>query len=173
MTSPQTSHEREPQAPSADPIDTKLEVVPLPVADVDRAKQFYVNLGWKVDADFASGEDFRVVQLTPHGSPCSIMFGKGLTTAVPGSVQGLFLIVSDIEKERATLIGQGVDVSEVFHFQHGLHVAGTEGRVPGPDPSGRSYSSYASFAESRRQRLAPPKSKLGSPEGGSAWTSRR
>jgi catechol 2,3-dioxygenase-like lactoylglutathione lyase family enzyme len=147
MTSPQTSHERAPQTPSADLIDTKLEVVPLPVADVDRAKRFYTNMGWKVDADFTSGEDFRVVQLTPHGSPCSIMFGKGLTTAVPGSVQGLFLVVSDIEKERAELIEHGVDVSDVFHFQSGLRVAGTEGRMPGPDPDGRSYSSYASFAD--------------------------
>lgn len=127
--------------------DLKLEVVVIPVADVDRAKRFYERLGWRLDADFASGEDWRVVQLTPPGSPCSVMFGKGLTTAVPGSVQGTFLVVDDLEAARAELIGHGVDVSEVFHFEGGLHVVGTNGRAPGPDPEGRSYYSYASFSD--------------------------
>src|SRR5215212_1789189 len=97
-------------------VDLKLEVVPLPVADVDRAKRFYESLGWRLDADFASGDEWRVVQLTPPGSPCSVSFGKGYTTAVPGSVQGTFLVVDDIEAARAELAGRGVDISEVFHF---------------------------------------------------------
>ena len=126
---------------------TKLEVVIIPVSDVERAKRFYESLGWRLDADFSAGDDWRAMQLTPPGSPCSIIFGKGVTTAVPGSVQGLFLIVADIEAARAELIGHGVDVSEVFHFEGGLHVAGTKGRVPGPDPEGRSYRSWASFSD--------------------------
>jgi len=128
-------------------VDTKLEVVIIPVSDVDRAKRFYGNLGWRLDADFATGDDWRVVQLTPPGSPCSIIFGKGITTAVPGSVQGTFLIVEDIEAARAELVGHGVDVSEVFHFEGGLRVTGTKGRVSGPDAERRSYSSWASFSD--------------------------
>ena len=128
-------------------VDMKLEVVVIPVSDVDRAKRFYGSLGWRLDADFAAGEDWRGVQLTPPGSPCSIIFGKGVTTAVPGSVQGPFLIVDDIEAARADLIGHGVDVSEVVHFDGGLHVTGTKGRVPGPDPEGHSYRSFASFSD--------------------------
>jgi len=125
--------------------DLKLEVIVIPVADVDRAKQFYVGLGWRMDADFAHG-DWRLVQVTPPGSPCSVMFGKGFTTTAPGSVQGTFLVVDDIEVARAELIGHGVDVSEVFHFAGNLlRVAGTNGRVPGPDPEGRSFFSFASF----------------------------
>jgi catechol 2,3-dioxygenase-like lactoylglutathione lyase family enzyme len=126
-------------------VDTKLEVVILPVSNVDRAKRFYEGLGWRLDADFAAGEDWRVVQLTPAGSPCSVIFGKGITTAVPGSVQGSFLVVDDIAAARAELVAHSVDVSEVFHFEGGFHVTGTKGRVPGPDPKGRSYSSWASF----------------------------
>ena len=98
-------------------VDLKLEVVVLPVSDVDRAKHFYGGLGWRLDADFAAGEDWRVVQFTPPGSPCSIHFGKGITTAVPGSVQGLFLIVDDVEAARKELVGCGVDISEVFHLR--------------------------------------------------------
>jgi hypothetical protein len=116
-------------------------------SNLDYTRCFYGSLGWRLDADFAAGEDWRVVQLTPPGSPCSIMFGKGITTAVPASVQGTFLIVDDIEGARAQLLGYGVDVSEVFHFEGGLHFAGTKGRVPGPDPNGRSYSSWASFSD--------------------------
>ncbi len=125
---------------------TKLEVIVLPVSDVERAKRFYESLGWRLDADFSAG-DWRAMQLTPPGSPCSIIFGKGVTTAVPGSVQGLFLTVPDIEAARAELIGHGADVSEVFHFDGGIHVVGTKGRVPGPDPEGRSYFSWASFSD--------------------------
>ena len=128
--------------------ETKLEVVVIPVSDVDRAKRFYESLGWRLDADFASGDDWRVVQLTPPASPCSIFVGKGLTTAEPGSVQGTFLIVDDIEAVRAKLVGYGVDVSEVFHFEGNLlRAVGTKGRLPGPDPERRSYSSFASFSD--------------------------
>ena len=133
--------------PTPATIDLKLEVVIVPVADVDRAKHFYASLGWRLDADFATGDDWRVVQLTPPGSACSVIFGKGITTAVPGSVQGSFLIVSDIDAARAELIGRGAEVSEVFHFQGGLHVVGTSGRVPGADPDGSSYRTWASFSD--------------------------
>ena len=129
-------------------VDTKLEIVVIPVSDVDRAKRFYESLGWRLDADVATGDDFRVVQLTPPGSQCSIVFGTGVTTAAPGSVQGLMLVVDDVEAARAELIGRGVDVSEVFHDQGGIfHHAGTQARVPGPDPQGRSYRSWASFRD--------------------------
>jgi catechol 2,3-dioxygenase-like lactoylglutathione lyase family enzyme len=123
----------------------KLEVVIIPVADVDRAKRFYNALGFRLDADFTTGDDWRVVQLTPPGSSCSIIFGKGITTAVPGSAQGTFLVVSDIELARAALIEHGAAVSDVFHFEHGLHVGGTNGRLSGRDPGANSYSSWASF----------------------------
>ena len=146
MSSAQTSNEQPPQIPSAK-VDLKLEVVIIPVSDVDRAKRFYESLGWRLDADFVIGDDWRGVQLTPPGSQCSVILGKGVTTAVPGSVQGTFLAVDDIKAARAELIGYGVDVSEVFHFEGALHVVGTEGRVPGPDPQGRSYSSWASFSD--------------------------
>jgi catechol 2,3-dioxygenase-like lactoylglutathione lyase family enzyme len=135
------------ETPSTQTVGTKLEVVVIPVSDVDRSKRFYQGLGWRLDADFSKDSDWRVIQLTPPGSPCSIIFGKGITTAVPGSVQGLFLIVSDIAAARAELIRHDVDVSEVFHFDGGLHVTGTQGRVPGPDPEGKSYSSWASFRD--------------------------
>jgi catechol 2,3-dioxygenase-like lactoylglutathione lyase family enzyme len=147
MSGTQMSKESATPIPTAAPVDLKLEVVVIPVSDVDRAKHFYESLGWRLDADFAAGEDWRVVQMTPPGSPSSIMFGKGLTTAVPGSVQGTFLIVNDIEAARAELIAHGADVSELFHFQGGLHVVGTNGRVPGPDPEGHSYRSWASFSD--------------------------
>jgi catechol 2,3-dioxygenase-like lactoylglutathione lyase family enzyme len=130
---------------AAEAVETKLEVVVIPVSDVERAKRFYGSLGWRLDADFSAGDEVRVVQLTPPGSPCSIMFGKGFTTAVPGSVQGLFLVVPDIEAARADLIGRGVEVSEVFHFDGLLRVAGTQGRVSGADPERRSYRSFISF----------------------------
>ena len=129
-------------------VDLKLEVVVIPVSDVDRARRFYESLGWRMDAAFASGDDWRLVQMTPPGSPCSVMFGKGFTPAVPGSVQGTFLVVDDLEAARAQLIGRGVEVSEVFHFDGNLlRAAGTTGRVPGPDPEGRSYFSFASFSD--------------------------
>jgi catechol 2,3-dioxygenase-like lactoylglutathione lyase family enzyme len=120
-------------------VDLKLEVVTLPVSDVDRAKRFYEGLGWRMDADIVRGDDFRAVQLTPPHSQCSIAFGKGLTTAEPGTVQRLILAVGDIDAAREGLISCGAEVSEVFHL------AG--GRVPGPDPQGRSYQTYASFSD--------------------------
>ncbi len=129
-------------------MDMKLEVIVIPVSDVDRAKAFYVALGWRLDADFPGPDNFRVVQLTPTGSAASIIFGTGVSSAAPGSVEGLHLVVTDIEAARAELIERGVDVSEVFHDGGGVfHHAGTEGRVAGPDPQGRSYSSFLSFSD--------------------------
>jgi catechol 2,3-dioxygenase-like lactoylglutathione lyase family enzyme len=146
MSSTQISTEKAAKAPSVGMADLKLEVVVIPVSDVDRAKRFYENLGWRLDADFVNG-DWRGVQLTAPGSPCSIIFGKGVTTGVPGSAQGLFLIVDDIEAARAELIGKGADVSEVFHFDGPIQVSGTKRRVPGRDPEGHSYRTWASFSD--------------------------
>ena len=148
MSITHTVNEHGTPVPTAAPVDLKLEVVPLPVADVERAKRFYEGLGWRLDADFASGDEWRVVQLTPPGSPCSVSFGKGYTTAVPGSAQGTFLVVGDIEAARRELVAHGVDVSDVFHFDGNLlHVTGTKGRLPGRDPKGSSYFSFASFSD--------------------------
>jgi catechol 2,3-dioxygenase-like lactoylglutathione lyase family enzyme len=128
-------------------VDMKLEVVVVPVSDVDRAKRFYERLGWRLDADFVVSDDFRVVQLTPPGSECSIIFGDGVTSAAPGSLEGLQLTVVDIEAARDELAGRGVDV-EVFHDEGGVfHHAGAQGRVPGPDPQRRDYGSFASFSD--------------------------
>ena len=130
-------------APTAVPYvsacDMKLEVVTLPVADVDRAKRFYQSLGWRLDADIKRGEAFRAVQLTPPHSGCSIAFGKGLTTAQPGSAKRLMLIVDDIDAAREDVAHCGAQVSEVFHLDGG--------RVPGRDPENRSYQSYAAFSD--------------------------
>jgi catechol 2,3-dioxygenase-like lactoylglutathione lyase family enzyme len=115
----------------------KLEVVGVPVADVDRAKAFYQGLGWRLDADIVAGANFRVVQFTPPGSACSIHLGIGITSLAPGSADRLILAVSDLEAARAQLMARGAGVSEVFHLEGGP--------VPGPDPQGRSYFSYASF----------------------------
>jgi catechol 2,3-dioxygenase-like lactoylglutathione lyase family enzyme len=122
--------------PGAPPVDLKLEVIAIPVADIDRAKAFYQKLGWTVDADFRIGKDFRGVQLTPPGSPCSIHLAA---TAAPSPAPGMVLVVSDIQTARNALIARGVDVSEVFHFDGEHHP------VPGPDSAGQSYRSYASF----------------------------
>jgi catechol 2,3-dioxygenase-like lactoylglutathione lyase family enzyme len=146
MTSTQVSKEHTTQIPTAAAVDLKLEVVVLPVSDVDRTKRFYEGLGWRLDADFANG-DWRLVQMTPPGSTCSVMFGKGFTTAVPGSVQGTFLVVDNLETARAELGGHGVNVSEVFHFDGDRLVVGTKGRTNGRDPKGRSYLSFASFSD--------------------------
>ena len=133
--------------------DMKLEIVVLPVSDVDRAKRFYGGLGWRLDADFASGEDYRVIQFTPPGSGCSVIFGKNVTGALPGSAQGVYLIVSDIEAARAELSARGVEVSEVFHDSAGVYAGADEPylfgrvRVRGRDPDGRSYRSFASFRD--------------------------
>jgi catechol 2,3-dioxygenase-like lactoylglutathione lyase family enzyme len=124
----------------------KLEVVVLPVSDVDRAKAFYESLGWRMDIDYVAGDDFRVCQLTPPGSEASIIIGRGITSAAPGSVEGLQLVVTDIDAARADLVGRGVDVSEVFHDSGGIfHHAGTTAREPGPAPEHSSYGSFVSF----------------------------
>jgi catechol 2,3-dioxygenase-like lactoylglutathione lyase family enzyme len=140
MSTTQVSTEQQPAtgAPVAATVDLKLEVMAIPVSDVDRAKAFYQGLGWTLDADFMVGKDFRAVQLTPPGSPCSIHLS---TTAAPGSAQGMFLVVSDIEAARNELIARGADVSGVFHFD------GDHRSVPGPDSTLPSYGSYASFGD--------------------------
>ena len=140
MSSTQVSPEQQAtnRVPIAATVDLKLEAIPIPVSDVDRAKAFYEGLGWRLDADFMVGKDFRAVQLTPPGSPCSIHLS---TTAVPGSAQGMLLVVSDIEAARNELIKRGVNVSAVFHFD------GDHRPVPGPDPKLPSYGSYASFSD--------------------------
>ena len=120
-------------------VDMRLEVVTVPVSDVDRAKDFYTGLGWRLDADIAAGDNFRVIQLTPPHSACSVAFGKGVTTGEPGSIRRLVLAVDDIEAARAALVDREVEVSEVFHL------AG--GRVPGRDPHNRSYQTYAAFSD--------------------------
>src|SRR5581483_1613218 len=128
-------------------MDMKLEVVVVPVSDVDRAEAFYKSLGWRLDAEFAGEENFRVVQLTPPGSSCSVIFGSDVTAAPPGSAD-LLLAVTDVEAARAELVGYGIDVSDVFHDAGGVfHHAGTTDRVPGPDPQRRSYCSFASFRD--------------------------
>ena len=134
-------------------VDMKLEIVVLGVSDVDRAKAFYEKLGWRLDADFAHGDDWRVIQFTPPGSGCSVIFGKNVTAAAPGSAQGLYLIVSDIEAARDELLHRGVEVSEVFHDATGVYDGPDEPylfgrrRVSGADPEHRSYRSYASFRD--------------------------
>jgi catechol 2,3-dioxygenase-like lactoylglutathione lyase family enzyme len=129
-------------------VDMKLEVVVIPISDVDKAKDFYQGLGWRLDADFAKSDDFRVVQLTPPGSPCSVIFGTGITSATPGSADGLQLVVTDVEAARDELIGRGADVSEVFHDAGGVyHHAGTQARAAGPAPDHRSYGSFVSFSD--------------------------
>jgi len=138
-------------AGNATAIDTKLEIVVIPVSDVDRAKEFYSKLGWRLDADFASGDEFRVMQFTPPGSACSIIFGRNVTAAAPGSARGLYLIVSDIAAACDELKRRGVDVSEIFHGESGVYVGSDEPylfgsrRVSGPDPAHGSYRSFASF----------------------------
>jgi catechol 2,3-dioxygenase-like lactoylglutathione lyase family enzyme len=128
-------------------VDMKLEVVLLPVSDVDRAKAFYESLGWRLDIDVAHG-DFRGVQITPHNSQASIIFGKGITSAKPGSEQSLLLAVGDVDAARDDLIARGVDVSEVFHYAGGpMNNTGENPRVSGRDPEGRSYFSFASFED--------------------------
>jgi catechol 2,3-dioxygenase-like lactoylglutathione lyase family enzyme len=140
---------QEPMKPKADSlsdIDTRLEVVVLPVSDVDRAKSFYTGLGWRLDADVPGQDGFRVVQVTPPGSPCSVIFGSKITAAEPGSAQGLHLIVADIDIAHAALGSRGAEMSGVFHDIDGVfHHEGTEGRLPGPHPSRASYGSFAAF----------------------------
>jgi catechol 2,3-dioxygenase-like lactoylglutathione lyase family enzyme len=134
-------------------IDMKLEIVVIPVSDVERAKEFYAKLGWRLDADFDNGKDFRVIQFTPPGSGCSVIFGKSITAAAPGSAQGLYLIVSDIEAGRKELLARGIKASEVFHDAGGVYAGMDEPylfgqlRVGGPDPEHRSYRSFVSFSD--------------------------
>ncbi|WP_308407634.1 VOC family protein [Streptomyces sp. RKAG337] len=129
-------------------MDMKLEVVVVPVADVDRAKDFYTGLGWRLDADVATDENFRVVQVTLPGSPASVIFGTSVTSQAPGSAQGLHLIVNAIDAAHDHLKQLGADPSEVFHDAGGVfHHAGTDARVPGPDPRRSSYGSFLSFSD--------------------------
>jgi catechol 2,3-dioxygenase-like lactoylglutathione lyase family enzyme len=131
-----------------EPVDMKLEVVVIGVSDVDRAKTFYEKLGWRLDADFVKGDDFRVIQFTPHNSPTSIIFGKGVPSPNPGSVQSLTLSVDDINIARNDLISRGVKVSDVFQYAGGpFNNTGKNPRVSGRDPEGRSYFSFASFQD--------------------------
>jgi catechol 2,3-dioxygenase-like lactoylglutathione lyase family enzyme len=133
-------------------MDMRLEVVVIGVSDVDRAKAFYQQLGFREDADFTAADGLRVVQVTPPGTPagggCSLIFGDKVTSANAGSAQGLMLVVDDLDAARADLVGRGIDVSEIWHDVGGVfHHGGSDGRVPGPDPQGRSYSSFASFSD--------------------------
>jgi catechol 2,3-dioxygenase-like lactoylglutathione lyase family enzyme len=137
---------------SVAPVDMKFEIVVIPISDVSRAKEFHAKLGWRLDADFDNGKDFRIIQFTPPGSGCSVVFGKNVTPAAPGSAQGLYLIVSDIEAARKALLDRGVQISEVFHNE-GVY-AGTDEpflfgrvRVSGADPGHQSYRSFASFRD--------------------------
>jgi len=138
---------------TARPLDMKLEIAVIPVSDVDRAKQFYSNLGWRLDADFATGDDFRVIQFTPPGSATSVIFGKNVTPAAPGSAQGLYLVVSDIEAARKELQGRGIAVSDAFHHEGDTYTGSAAPylfgriRVAGPDPERRTYRSFASFSD--------------------------
>jgi catechol 2,3-dioxygenase-like lactoylglutathione lyase family enzyme len=150
MGSTQTINEPATRIPTAATADLKLEVVVIPVSDVDRAKRFYANLGWRLDADFAFENGFRAVQFTPPGSACSIQFGTNITPAAPGSAQSLYLVVSDIEAARGELVARGVQISEAFHattpgaqFQRN----GASGRVSGLDPDHKSYFSFATFSD--------------------------
>ncbi len=150
MSTTPTGNEHATDTPTAATVDLKLEVVVIPVSDVDRAKRFYGSLGWRLDADFAFDNGFRVVQFTPPGSGCSLQFGTSITSAAPGSAQGLYLIVADIEAARDELVARGAKISEVFHagtpgaqFQSD----GTSGRVSGPAPAHASYGSFATFSD--------------------------
>jgi catechol 2,3-dioxygenase-like lactoylglutathione lyase family enzyme len=153
MSSTQVRSDAAIETPKTRTVDMKLEVVVIPVSDVDRAKRFYGDLGWRLDADFAAGDDWRVIQFTPPGSGCSVIFGKNVTAAAPGSAQGLYLIVSDIEAARDEMLARGVAVGEVFHGAGDVHTGADEPylsgrrRVSGPDPNRSSYGSFASFKD--------------------------
>jgi catechol 2,3-dioxygenase-like lactoylglutathione lyase family enzyme len=142
MSTTNTGNDTSTQTSEPETLELRLEVVGVPVSDVDRAKNFYVTtLGWRLDADFAGPDGFRGVQVTPPGSPCSIHFGHGVTSAAPGSADHLYLVVTDIEAGRAALVGRGIDVGEIFHLLPG------EDPKPGPDPERGTYQSYASFSD--------------------------
>ena len=148
--STQQSTERTTRIPNGGMVDMKLEVVVVPVSDVDRAKRFYGSLGWRLDADFAFDNGFRVVQLTPPGSGCSVQFGTNITSAPPGSAQGLYLVISDIETAREALAARGVAISELFHAETPgaqFQPKGMGGRVSGPAPDHATYRSFATFSD--------------------------
>jgi catechol 2,3-dioxygenase-like lactoylglutathione lyase family enzyme len=140
MSSPQMAQAE--RTPAAATVDLKLEVVVIPVADVDRSKRFYESLGWRLDGDFTNGPDWRGVQMTPPGSACSIQFGTSLRPSAPGSSPNLYLVVSNMDEARAELLERGIEVSEPFHF---TSIGGT--RLPGRDPAGHSYNTYATFSD--------------------------
>jgi catechol 2,3-dioxygenase-like lactoylglutathione lyase family enzyme len=153
MSNTQTHSETALETPKPRGVDMRFEIAVIPVSDADRAKAFYSKLGWRLDADFADGDDFRVMQFTPPGSGASVIFGNNVTAAAPGSAQGLYLVVSDVEAARRELISRGVEVSEVFHGAAGVYAGADEPylfgrhRVGGPDPDHGSYRSFASFKD--------------------------
>jgi catechol 2,3-dioxygenase-like lactoylglutathione lyase family enzyme len=151
MSTEQLANDAATHAPKTAAVPMRLEAVVVPVADVDRANRFYQRLGWRVDADVSAGDDYRLVHLTPPASNASILFGKGVTSARPGSIDNLVLAVDDIAAAREELLSQGVDVSELFHDAGGGpaggFIADTEARASGPDPERRSYATYASFSD--------------------------
>ncbi len=147
-TTTDISAERLTELPSSDVMDMRVEVVVVPVADVDRSRRFYEQLGWRFDTELRSDDGVRLVQFTPPGSLCSVSFGEGITAAEPGSSESLVLAVHDVEASRAALVARGIEVSEVFHDAGGVfHHTGTDGRVPGPHPERRTYASWASFSD--------------------------
>jgi catechol 2,3-dioxygenase-like lactoylglutathione lyase family enzyme len=148
MSSTQVQSEATIKTPTAQPAEMKIEVVVIPVSDVDRAKRFYADLGWRLDLDITADDQYRVIQFTPPGSSCSIIFGRGVTTAAPGSAQGLHLIVPDIVAVRAQLLARGIEVGEPFYDAGGLfHHASRESLAEGLQPQRNSYGSYASFRD--------------------------
>jgi catechol 2,3-dioxygenase-like lactoylglutathione lyase family enzyme len=149
MSSAQVENTVAKDSASAKTVDLKLEVVVVPVSDVDRSKEFYANLGWRLDADFAFDNGFRIVQFTPPASGCSIQFGTAMTSAPPGSAEGLYLIVSDIAAARQALVDRGVEVGEVFHEETigARFEPGSSGRLAGPAPERGTYGSFATFVD--------------------------
>jgi predicted enzyme related to lactoylglutathione lyase len=148
MSNAEITQERAAESSRAGTTEMKIEVVVIPVSDVDRAKRFYGQLGWRLDLDYSDRDDYRVIQFTPPGSGCSIIFGKNVTTAAPGSARALHLIVSDIEAARDQLLRRGVAVSAAFHDPGGIfHHAGASHLLSGPNPQRKSYASYASFSD--------------------------
>jgi catechol 2,3-dioxygenase-like lactoylglutathione lyase family enzyme len=151
MSSTQLSTDAATEASKAAAVAMRLEAVVVPVTDVERANRFYQRLGWRVDADVSAGDDYRLVHLTPPASKTSVVFGKGVTSAAPGSLDGVVLVVDDIAAARDELLSRGVDVSELFHDAGGGpgggFIADTEARATGPDPGRRSYATYASFSD--------------------------
>jgi catechol 2,3-dioxygenase-like lactoylglutathione lyase family enzyme len=153
MSTKEVSKNEGTKSTSVADLDTKLEIVVIPVSDIDRAKEFYSGLGWRLDADYDNGSDFRIIQFTPPGSGCSVIFGRNITGAAPGSARGLYLIVSDIQAARNDLFRRGVKISEVFHGAGDMYAGPDEPylfgriRVNGPDPEHQSYRSFASFSD--------------------------